>query len=61
MSDTKKWWESKTIWTNVITLLAIVDGQLLGWQELSDYAPSLIMISNLLNILLRVITTMPIR
>lgn len=61
MSVTKKWWESKTIWTNVLTLLAIIVGQLLGWEELSDYAPSLIMISNLINILLRVITTMPIR
>lgn len=58
----KRWWESKTIWAN---LLAIVSGfleALTDWIE-SIGAPngSLVAIVGVLNVVLRFLTSQPIR
>lgn len=61
MQATKNWWESKTLWVNVLTLLAMVISQVMGWDDMQQYAPQLLMISNLVNLALRFLTTMPIK
>lgn len=61
MQATKNWWESKTLWVNVLTLLAMVISQVMGWDDMQQYAPQLLMVSNLVNLALRFLTTMPIK
>lgn len=57
MENAKKWWESRTVWVNVISLLIAIVGQLSGWADLQSFAPYLLVISNLLNLALRFLTT----
>ncbi|MFN9112579.1 MAG: hypothetical protein ACK5XN_21135 [Bacteroidota bacterium] len=61
MQATKNWWESKTLWVNVLTLLAMVISQVMGWDDMQQYAPQLLVISNVINMALRFLTTMPIK
>jgi|NOAtaT_7_FD_contig_61_2834347_length_896_multi_1_in_0_out_0_2 hypothetical protein len=58
---TKNWWESKTLWVNVLTLFAMVISQVMGWDDMQQYAPQLLVISNVINMALRFLTTMPIK
>lgn len=53
----KHWYESKTIWVNVISLVALILTSLLQWPELQEYAPQLLGAVNVLNIALRFLTT----
>lgn len=57
MQTTKSWWQSKTIWINVLTLIVAMIAQLMGWEELKAYAPELLITSNVINLVLRVIST----
>ena len=57
MQTTKSWWQSKTIWINVLTLVFVIVTQLMGWEELKAYAPELLITSNVINLVLRVIST----
>jgi len=57
MQTTKAWWQSKTIWINVLTLSVTVIGQLVGWEELKAYTPELLIASNAINLALRFIST----
>ena len=57
MQATKSWWQSKTIWINVLTLIVVIVTQLMGWEELKAYAPELLITSNVINLVLRVIST----
>jgi hypothetical protein len=57
MQTTKSWWQSKTIWINVLTLIVVIVTQLMGWEELKAYAPELLITSNVINLVLRVIST----
>ena len=57
MKNTKQWWTSRTLWVNVLTLLAMVITQIMGWSDMQAYAPELLMISNVVNILLRFVST----
>lgn len=52
----KPWYESKTIWVNIISLVVVVIGTMAGWQEMQEYAPTLIAAVNVLNLLLRLVT-----
>jgi len=58
---TKNWWESKTLWVNVLTLFPMVISQVMGWDDMQQYAPQLLVISNVINMALRFLTTMPIK
>lgn len=51
---TKAWWTSKTIWTNVIALLWIFVGPVVGMPELSPETS--IAILGVINVILRLIT-----
>jgi len=57
MENTKKWWESRIVWVNVVSLLIMIVSQLLGWAELQSYLPYLLATSNFLNLVLRFLTT----
>ena len=57
MKTTKPWWQSKTIWINVLTLMVTLIAQLMGWEELKAYTPELLIASNAINLALRFITT----
>lgn len=61
MQVTKNWWESKTLWVNVLTLVAMVISQIMGWEDMQQYAPQLLVISNVINMALRFLTTTPIK
>jgi len=52
----KKWYQSKTLWFNVLTLLAMVLATVAGWQEVEDYANYLLYAVNVINIILRFMT-----
>lgn len=49
----KKWYESKTVWINILTLLAAITASLMSESALSDYIPIIIIINTTINILLR--------
>jgi len=52
----KKWYKSKTMVVNIISLLIMIIGTMAGWAELKEYAPQLLMAMNVLNLSLRAIT-----
>jgi len=52
----KYWWESKTMWVNVISLAIVAIGTIAGWQAMRDYAPELLAAVNVLNLVLRLMT-----
>ena len=55
MTD-KYWYQSKTLWVNIISLAIVIIGTMAGWQEMRDYAPTLMAVVNGLNIVLRLVT-----
>jgi len=52
----KRWYESKTLWINVLTLLALILGTVAQWPELQALAPQLLGALSVVNILLRLLT-----
>jgi hypothetical protein len=52
----KRWYESKTLWVNVLTLLALILGAVAQWPELQHLAPYLLGALSVVNIALRFIT-----
>jgi uncharacterized membrane protein len=56
MTENKFWYHSKTLWVNIISLLIVIIGTMAGWQEMRDYAPTLMAVVNGLNIVLRLVT-----
>ena len=53
---TKRWYESKTLWINVLTLLAMILSAIMQWPELQSLAPQLLGALSVVNILLRFLT-----
>lgn len=56
MTETKYWYQSKTLWVNIISLAIVIIGTVAGWQEMRDYAPTMMAVVNGLNIVLRLVT-----
>jgi uncharacterized membrane protein len=56
MTENKFWYQSKTLWVNIISLTIVIIGTMAGWQEMRDYAPTLMAVVNGLNIVLRLVT-----
>jgi len=52
----KEWYKSKTLWVNVLTLLALILGTVAQWPELQAIAPQLLGLLSVVNIVLRFIT-----
>jgi hypothetical protein len=62
-ANTKSWWQSKTIWINAITAATATLTVLGGQQIVTDHpaiAASLVAALGGLNIVLRIITVLPI-
>lgn len=60
--DSKRWWQSKTVWINVLTLVVSVGDLLLGSPLVSgtsaaDYIVSMVAAANLA---LRFVTVLPL-
>jgi hypothetical protein len=53
----KKWYESRTIWVNVLTLLALILGTIAQWPELQQYSPQVLGALSITNVVLRFATT----
>jgi hypothetical protein len=53
----KRWYESKTIWVNVLLLVASVCLALLSEPAMQEYAPIIIIINTTSNVILRIMTT----
>ncbi len=49
----KKWYESKTVWINILSLLAAITASLMSESALSEYIPIIIIINTTINIILR--------
>ena len=49
----KKWYQSKTVWINVLSLLAAITASLMSDSALRDYAHIIIILNTTINILLR--------
>jgi hypothetical protein len=49
----KKWYQSKTVWINILTLLAAITASLMSESALSDYIPIIIILNTTINIILR--------
>ena len=56
MVENKFWYQSKTLWVNIISLAIVIIGTMAGWQEMRDYAPELLAAVNVLNLTLRLMT-----
>jgi hypothetical protein len=52
----KEWYKSKTLWVNILTLLALILGSIAQWPELQALAPQLLGALSVVNILLRFLT-----
>jgi hypothetical protein len=52
----KRWYESKTLWVNVLTLLAMILSAVMQWPELQSIAPQIAVALSLVNIALRFLT-----
>ena len=53
----KPWWESKTIWVNVLTLLGVIITSVTAWPELQKYGAQLATALAVVNVMLRMITS----
>jgi hypothetical protein len=49
----KKWYQSKTVWINILSLLAAITASLMSESALSDYIPIIIILNTTINIILR--------
>jgi len=52
----KPWYESKTLWLNILALLAVVIGTLTKWPELTGIYPQLTAALTIVNMILRFMT-----
>lgn len=53
----KPWYESKTIWVNLLTLLAVIITSVTAWPELQHYGAQLATALAVVNVLLRLLTS----
>jgi hypothetical protein len=61
MNNTKKWWQSRTLWINALTLTVMIISQISGWEDMKQYADELLITSNVANMLLRFVTITQIK
>ena len=53
----KRWYASKTVWINVLTLATMIIGTVTQWPEMKDLAPQLIYALAIINVMLRFISS----
>jgi hypothetical protein len=52
----KRWYKSKTVWINVLTLAAMILATVGAWAEMQDVAPQIAYALAIVNVLLRFIS-----
>lgn len=52
----KKWYKSKTVWINVLTLIAMILATVSAWPELNDLTPQIAYALTIVNVMLRFIS-----
>jgi hypothetical protein len=57
----KPWYTSKTVWVNVLTLTALIIGTLVAHPALETMATPLAIALSVVNVVLRFLTTKPVR
>jgi hypothetical protein len=57
----KRWYKSKTVWINVLTLAAMILATVAAWPEMQDIAPQIAYALAIVNVLLRFVSSDPIR
>lgn len=53
----KRWYKSKTVWINVLTLAAMIIGTVTQWPEMKDMMPQLAYALTIINVALRFISS----
>ena len=53
----KRWYKSKTVWINVLTLAAMIIGTVTQWPEMKDMVPQLVYALAIINVALRFISS----
>ena len=56
----KRWYKSKTVWINVLTLAAMILATVAAWPEMQDIAPQIAYALAIVNVLLRFVSSDPI-
>jgi len=57
----KRWYKSKTVWINVLTLIAMILATVVAWPEMQDMAPQIAYALAIVNVLLRFVTSESVR
>jgi hypothetical protein len=57
----KRWYKSKTVWINVLSLVAMVLATVAQWPEMNDIAPQIVYALAIVNVLLRFVTSESVR
>jgi len=57
----KRWYKSKTVWINVLTLIAMILATVGAWTEMQDIAPQIAYALAIVNVLLRFVTSESVR
>jgi len=57
----KPWYRSKTVWVNVLTLLALILVTVAAWPEVQNFAPQIAYALAIVNVLLRFVSSESIR
>jgi hypothetical protein len=57
----KRWYKSKTVWINVLSLVAMILATVAQWPEMNDVAPQIVYALAIVNVLLRFVTSESVR
>jgi hypothetical protein len=57
----KRWYKSKTVWINVLSLVAMILATVAQWPEMNEIAPQLVYALAIVNVLLRFVTSESVR
>jgi len=57
----KRWFRSKTIWINLLTLMAMILATIAAWPEVQEIAPQIAYALAIVNVLLRFVSSESIR
>ncbi len=53
----KPWYESKTIWVNVLTVVIVIVTSMMSWPDMQQYGAQLTTMLAVVNVILRLITS----
>ena len=57
----KPWYKSKTVWINVLSLVAMILATVAQWPEMNEIAPQIVYALAIVNVLLRFVTSESLR